>query len=355
MLPRLIVSVFMLAVVVGGLNPLPVTASGFYRARGDEPSVRAILYSPRDARAWIYHDGRRHHAVEKMHLDREWHVEEIRRRSVLFRRSSTRNFVEIPVKLTREFRFHRDWSFLGQPIGLWEALELISRGFGYHIVMHYQAGGSVVPANHANTVYRMLRRVLPDHHRFVIEGPVVYVLPVHPAGEDYRHVLDRMKQRNPQSLVARFPSLERPGTIISRGNDIQFVLRQIALGGKVPIQFHKDLHFPVYAYFRDVPFCKILAKIVYLNQCIIIEREEGLEVHPWPRQIIPRVPPIGPAILTADREEPQKGAGPQPPPNKFYDHFNPFVDINGRAMPGFENLPIPDSLDEIGSDIYEPF
>jgi hypothetical protein len=249
-----------------------------------------------------------------LRLDDEWQIEEIRRESILFRRTSTRSFAEIYLNPPQKARFHREWSFYGHPIALWEATELLAHGFGYQAVMHFQAGGAVTPGNHGDNIYKLMQKVIPPHHRFAIVGPVMLVLPVQPSGEEWTEVLNRMNKCIPERLALRYPGLNRPGIVISRGDDIQFILRKISLGGKVPVQFPRDLHFPVYASFRNIPFSHILAKIIYLNQCIIIEREEGLEITPWPRQILQRRPyPDYPLIQTLP-SEPFSGSGPNPPP-----------------------------------------
>lgn len=282
--------------------------------RGDEPRIRAILYHKDNPRALIYYKDQRFHASDQTRLDEEWYVEEIRRESILFKRTSTRSFAEIFLNSPEKARFHREWSFYGHPIALWEALELLAHGFGYQAIMHFQAGGAVVPGNHGNTVSKLLQKVLPPHHRFAFAGPVLMVLPVQPSGEEWTAVLERMNQCTPERLSLRYPGLNKPGIILSRGDDIQFVLRKIALGGKVPIQFPRDLHFPVYASFRNIPFSQMLVKILYLNQCILIEREEGIEVTPWPRQILQRRPYADFPLIKALPSEPQEGSGPFPPP-----------------------------------------
>lgn len=283
------------------------------RSLANAPEVRAILFHERDARAWIYYQGQRLHVVPKMRIDAEWKVEEIRRESVLFSRASTHSFIEMTLQPPLKARWHRGTSFVGHPIGLWEALELVGRGFGFHVVMHFQAGGSVIPCHHAESLERMLLKILPAHHRFALAGPVLLVLPVRPAGEGWTEVLARLRKVDPDTLTIRFPGLKKPGSLVSRGDDIQFVLRQIALGGKTPLQFPKDLHFPVYASFKEIPFCQILSKVVYLNQCFLIEREDGLEIQPFSRQIQPVLSPPAPDLLLAGPQEPQMGWGPQPP------------------------------------------
>jgi len=301
----------------------------YRQSQTGEPSVRAILYGAKEKRAWIYHQGQRFHVVPGMHIDSEWTVEEIRRESVLFRKTSTRDFVEMKVLSSKPARFHRFWSFVGQPLALWETLEILTLGFGFNAVMHYQAGGPVVPAHHADSLEGMLLKALPSHHRFAFVGPILLVLPVHPAAENWTNVIARLKQFDPQTLTIRYPGLSKPGTLLARGSDVQFVMKQIALGGKVPIQFPRDLHFPVYATFRDIPFCQILVKTLYLNQCFIIEREEGLEVQPWPRQVQPiLIAPI-PQMISVGPFEPQPGWGPtvppemQPPDESDWKKFSP--------------------------------
>ncbi|HNX74073.1 MAG TPA: hypothetical protein PLM07_00805 [Candidatus Rifleibacterium sp.] len=295
------------------LSVLPARAQ-YAVLRGDEPRIRAILYFKENPRALIYYNDQRFHAIPHTRLDDEWYVEEIRRESILFKRTTSHSFAELYLNAPQKAKFHKDWSFYGHPIALWEAVELLAHGFGYQAVMHFQAGGAVVPGSHGDTLGKLLKKILPPHHRFAFEGPVLMVLPVQPSGEEWTEVLERMKLCVPERLSLRYPGLNKPGVILSRGDDIQFILRKIALGGKVPIQFPRDLHFPVYASFRNVPFAQMLVKILYLNQCILIEREEGLEVTPWPRQILQRRPYADFPLIKAMPSEPQQGTGPSAPP-----------------------------------------
>ncbi|HEY9069654.1 MAG TPA: hypothetical protein VIV61_05320 [Candidatus Ozemobacteraceae bacterium] len=312
-IPHFLILVFLL-VWSGGIPAAEAhTGPQYRRPEQGDPIVEVILWGPTGARAWIRYGRERFHAVAGMRIDAEWRVEEIRQESVLFRRASDRTFVEMRIPMPSRPPYHRDWSFMGLPVGLWEALELLTAGFGYHVVMHFQSGGGVVPYAHAPTLEKMLLKVMPQHHRFALAGPVLLVLPFEAAGERWTDILDRVKSRDPEELAIRFQGLKKPGTLLSRGDDIQMVLRQIALGGETPMQFPKDLHFPVYASFRQVPFHQMLAKIVYLNQCFIIDRTDHLEIMPWPRQIQPLLSPPIPDFVSVGPVEPQPGFGPTPP------------------------------------------
>lgn len=287
------------------------------------PRIKAILYGEKNPRALIYYDGRRFHAYNEMRLDDEWYIKEIRRESILFKTNSLSIYKEIFLNPPKRTSFHREWSFFGHPIALWQAIEMLAQGFGYQAVMHFQAGGSVIPGHHGGTLNKILYKILPQHHRFKIEGPVLMVLPVKPSGEEWTEVLQRMQKCVPERLTIRFPGLNKSGILFSQGDDIQFVLRKISLGGKTPIQFPRDLHFPVYCTFKNIPFCKMLQKIVYLNQCIIIERGDGLEITPWPRQILQKRPFPDYPLIRINPYEPQAGTGPQPPeikPEHLYNH-----------------------------------
>ena len=279
------------------------TGPQFRRPQAGDPVVETILYGPSEARTWIRHNGERFHALAKTRLDNEWRVEEIRRESVLLKRNSMNTFVEMPVSLSKRPRFHKGWSLLGSPSGLWEALELLTAGFGHHVVMHHRAGATIAPCVHGTTLEQMLLKIMPRHHRFAFAGSVLLVLPVESDGESWTAILARLQQQRPEQLAAGFPGLQKPGTLLSRGNDIQFVLRQISLGGETPILFPNDLHFPVHASFRNVSFCQILTKIAYLNQCSIIIRPDRIEIAPITRAL-PGTNPgtAGPAVFQPDLE-----------------------------------------------------
>lgn len=259
------------------------TGPQYRKPQPGEPVVEAVLYGPSEARAWIRYGPERFHALPGKRLDSEWRVEEIRRENVLFRRTSTHSFIEMPVAMPDRPRYHRGWSLMCAPVGLWETLELLTAGFGHHVVMHHQAGSTIAPCVHGTSLEKLLLKIMPRHHRFAFAGSVLLVLPVEPGGESWTAVLARLQQQRPEQLAAGFPGLQKPGTLLSRGDDIQLVLRQISLGGETPILFPNDLHFPVHASFRNVPFCQILTKIACLNQCSIIIRADRLEVAPITR------------------------------------------------------------------------
>lgn len=270
----------LISAVLSAAAASALTGPRFRRPEATDPVVETILYGPSEARAWIRHRGERFHALAGTRLDNEWRVEEIRRESVLLKRKSTRTFVEMPVSLSKRPPFHKGWSLLGLPNGLWETLELLTAGFGHHVVMHHRAGGTITPSVHGTVLEQLLLKIIPRHHRFAFAGPVLLVLPVDAGGEPWTAVLARLQEQKPEKLAEWFRGLNKPGTLLSRGDDIQLVLRRISLGGETVIQFPKEMHFPVYASFRNTPFCQILTKIVYLNQCSIIARTDHIEIAP---------------------------------------------------------------------------
>lgn len=303
------------------------------------PRIRAILYGKSNPQALLYYQNKRFYVREKMNVDQEWIVDEIRRENILFKHKPTGKYIKAELNAPKKARFHKNWSFYGKSMALWETIELLANGFGYNALMHFQAGAAVVPGCHGKNMVDFLLRLLPSHHRFVITGPLISVLPVNPAGEEWTNVLRRMRKCNPERLRIRYPGLTKAGILLSRGDDIQFVLRKIALGSNTPISFPRDMHFPVYALFKRVPFSQILAKTVYLNQCIIIEREDGLEVSPWPRQILRRRPFPDFPMVQASPHEPQEGWGPKPPleiKTRLYEH--PVIHQDGKLIASTTSL-----------------
>ncbi len=277
------------------------TGPQFRRPQPEDPVVETILYGPSEARAWIRHNGERFHALAGTRLDREWRVEEIRRESVLLKRTSTQTFVDMPVSLAKRPPFHKGWSLLGLPNGLWETLELLTAGFGYHVVMHHRADATIAPCIHGTVLEQMLLKIMPRHHRFALAGPLVLVLPVDADGESWTSILTRLQEQRPEKLAEWFRGLNKSGTLLSRGDDIQLVLRRISLGGETAIRFPENLHFSVYASFRNTPFSQILTKIVYLNQCSIIVRTDHLEIAPpSDRVAATNVIPAAPLVSAPD-------------------------------------------------------
>lgn len=287
----------------------PIFAEHF-RPRGDEPEVRAILRHETDARAWIYHEGEHFHAIPQTKIGEEWKVEEIRRESVLFRRTSSCKFVEIPVQCHLKYRYHRNWSFLGSSIELWEAVEILAMGFGSNAVMYHKSWDVVSPAAHAADFNGMLKKVIPETQRFIRAGKLLLVIPAALIRTRRKEIGAWLKAKPADIPTGVYPGLAGSGTLLSRGNDIQFVLRQIALGSGVPVRFPETLHFPVFATFADTPFSSMLESIAFVNQCTIAQTAVGPEIQPLYEPIRP-----GTAFLTAEPFEPQtQGSGPRPPP-----------------------------------------
>ena len=297
--------------------------------KGDEPQPRAILSSHDKSVALIHYRDEHIVAINDVRLDKEWKVKEIKRESIVFGRTSEKRFIEYyidPVK--RPQKSYGTWSFYGLPITLWEMIQLLTEGFGYNAVMHNLSTGAVVPKHNGAGFKELLYDLLPSYNCARLDGDTLYVFPKNTPNEKWTNVLNRKRRFSHRALAVRFPGLANKGIITSIGYDIQYILRVISLGGEVPISFPKDLHFAVYANYKKVPFSKILCDIVYTNQCIIVERERGLEVIPWPgkperpgkqnvkdRQPVP-LPPLRNDMVTADPVyyDEISGSGPYPPP-----------------------------------------
>ncbi|MBP5468420.1 MAG: hypothetical protein J6Z11_04165 [Candidatus Riflebacteria bacterium] len=295
---------------------------------GDEPLPKAIVWNKGKAHALIFYKDDRINAVEKARLDKEWSIKEIKRESIIFGRTSQRRFIEYYINSDkRPNKRYASCSFYCSPITLWEAVHLLCDAFEYNTVMHNICGGTVSVQRNGESFNTLLNSIIPKGVFTRLEVNTLYVLPLNTPNEKPLEILERKKSFNYKVLAMRFPGLEKEGTVISIGNDIQYVLRVIALGGQVPISFPKDLHFSVYSNYKKVPFYKILSDIVYANQCIIVERERGLEIMPWRVEQYPvsnnlywsdNYPPLPPLdeLITADPDniDEKSGSGPYPPP-----------------------------------------
>ena len=297
--------------------------------KGDEPQPRAVLWSHDKSVALIHYRDEHIIAINDVKLDNEWRIKELKRESIVFGRTSEKRYIEYYIDPTkRPQKSYGTWSFYGLPITLWEMIQLLTDGFGYNAVMHNLCTGAVVPKHNGSNFKELLYNMLPQYTSARLDGDTLYVFPTNPPNEKWIDVLNRKRRFSHKALSIRFPGLANKGIITSVGYDIQYVLRVISLGGEVPISFPKDMHFAVYANFKKVPFSKILCDIVYTNQCIVVEREAGLEVIPWPgkperpekqnvkvREPVP-LPPLRNDLITVDPVyyDEKSGSGPYPPP-----------------------------------------
>jgi hypothetical protein len=185
--------------------------------------------------------------------------------------------------------------------------------------------GASVPHITSDNFYEILHSIIPRQNTYRVDGDTLYLFPTNTPYENWKKILNRRRNFNYKALALRYPGLEKEGVVISKGNDIQFVLRVISLGGEVPIKFPKKLHFAVYANFKKVPFYKILSDIVYTNQCVIVERETCLEVVPWVESLVndenldnQENEPVDDFIISEPNNiDIKSGAGPYPPPNSI--------------------------------------
>lgn len=293
---------------------------------GDEPKPQAILWSKEKALALIYYNEEHINVVDGVRIDKEWRVKEIKKESIVFGRTSEKRYIEYYVNSDkRPYKHYKKWFFYGLPITFWEAVVLLSDGFEINAVMNNLCTGASVPHITSDNFYEILHSIIPRQNTYRVDGDTLYLFPTNTPYENWKKILNRRRNFNYKALALRFPGLEKEGVVISKGNDIQFVLRVISLGGEVPIKFPKKLHFAVYANFKKVPFYKILSDIVYTNQCVIVERETCLEVVPWVESLVndenldnQENEPVDDFIISEPNNiDIKSGSGPYPPPNSI--------------------------------------
>jgi hypothetical protein len=234
----------------------------------DMPQIKAILYKTGNPIAIVSLNGTDYHAFNGALFEDEWKVEEVRRKSVLFRKKSNYMFVEIFLNNKKNLRQTIDTSFLGRDIWLSDALELIAKVYNVNIMMHPACEKKVSISTQPRTLKSLLNAAVHGWCTAVIELPFVYVVPMNRKFSSYD--LSR--------LEFYYPGLRESGWLESRGDDIKLVLRRLSNGTGIPFMFSEKLNFPVYASFRNVKFSVILEKLLYLNDCYLIEYEKGLEI-----------------------------------------------------------------------------
>ncbi len=249
---------------------------------GNEPQPLAILWSKDKASALVDYKGEHIKVTDKSRIDEEWVVKEIKRESILFGRTSNKKYIEYYIDSdSRPHKRYRTWSFYSSPITVWEASKMLTEGFEYNCIMHNLCSGAVSLKKNGTSFSDLLNAIITKNNYAKLEKNTLFILPTKLPFEGFKEILKRRKDFNYKALAMRFPGLEKEGTVKSEGYDIQYIMRVISLGGEVPIFFNKNLHFAVYANYKKVPFYKILSDIVYINQCIIVERESGLEIIKW--------------------------------------------------------------------------
>ena len=326
---KFIFSLFLTLIISSNLSAQYTNFRLIEPREGDEPQPRAIVWSKDKHEALIHYNDEQIVAVDDVRLDKEWKIKEIKRESIIFGRTSQKRYIEYYVYPSkRPNKRYSSCSFFSLPISLFEALHLLTDAFNYDVVMHNLCGGSVTIQRNEESFHSLLNDIIPAGNFARVENGTLYVIPLNAPNEKSKDIMERRRAFNHKALAIRFPGLDKKGTVFSKGYDIQYILRVIALGGQVPISFPKDLHFTVYANFKKVPFSKILSDIVYANQCIIVEREAGLEIIPWQlnqynaynSSINPNeplcLPPLNQIFVTADpnRIDEKSGSGPYPPP-----------------------------------------
>ena len=84
--------------------------------KGNEPAPRAILWSTKKKIALVHYKDQHTVVCEKVHLDDEWWVKEIKRESIVFGKDSDKRYVELYIDPSkRPNKINHGWSFFGLP------------------------------------------------------------------------------------------------------------------------------------------------------------------------------------------------------------------------------------------------
>lgn len=241
--------------------------------QSDMPFLNAILCKTGASAATGTLNGVRFFVRDGDVLCDEWKVEQIRRKSILFRRLSDKMFMEIYINNDRPVRRTRDITFIAKGIELFDALQLAAMVFDVQVIMSCEcvrAAQKMDFSMQPKNIEELLRKITkPDNNRAILEDNFVYVLPVG---------IKFVKYANLQYLEKNYPGLAKKGWVVADNEDIQSVLRRFSNGSGIPIMFDKSMHFPVYAAFRDIKFSNILEKLIFINNCSVTEYEKGIEI-----------------------------------------------------------------------------
>ncbi len=269
--------VLVIALIFAILRPIP--AKAYYgTATPDMPHIKGILFRTGGAVANVTLNEIAYIITDGEVLEEEWQVEDIRRKSILFRKKSDKKFVEIYLNHPKMLRQTTDTSFLGTDLNLFDALEMVGKSFGVNVIMQNHYMEKVSPSMQPRTLQALLKQLVK---------PPFYVIESHPF---YHVVTDKKRYQslgnqdyfhstyNRSKLENFYPSLQNYGTLISRGEDVRETLSRLAIATGIPIMVSEKLYFPVFAVFHNVKFSVILEKLLYTNDCYLIEYEKGIEV-----------------------------------------------------------------------------
>ena len=241
--------------------------------QNDMPLLRAVLCKTGASAAMGTLKGIKFFVRDGDILCDTWKVEQIRRKSVLFRRLSDKKFIEIFLNNNRPVRRTRDITFIASQIELFDALQLAAMVFDMQVFMSCESVRAQQRMNFAmqpKSEMELLKKLTkPDNNKVIINDNIVFVLP---------EEIEFKKYVNLQHLEKIYSGLSKKGWLIAENEDIQSVLRRFANGSGVSIMFDENLHFPVYAAVRDVKFLTMLEGLICINNCNITEYEKGIEI-----------------------------------------------------------------------------
>lgn len=274
---KTILIILTIALVIAIFKPIPAKAD-YGRLAPDMPQVNGILFRTGAPVANIRLNDVVYVVTPHEILEDQWQIEEIRRKSVLFRKKSDRAFVEVYLDHPKNLRQTIDTSFLGKNLALFDALAMVAKSYGVHVVMQGTCFATVSPSMQPGSLQSLFNQLVKAPYQTIENHPFYHVVTDKKKynnleNKDYFH-----STYNLENLEALYPGLQKHGTLLANGEDIRQTLSRLAVATNIPILLAEKLYFPVFAVFHNVKFSVILEKLLYTNDCNLVEYEKGIEV-----------------------------------------------------------------------------
>jgi hypothetical protein len=274
---RTILIILAIALVITIFKPMPARAE-YGRTTSDMPFINGILFRTGASVANISLNDVVYVVSAQETLEDEWQIEEIRRKSILFHKKSNRAFVEIYLNHPKNLRQTVDTSFIGSNLSLFDALAMVAKSYGIHVVMQGTCYATVSPDIQPSSLQALFKQLVKPPYQTIENHPFYHVVTDKNKYNNLENKSFFHSTYNLESLEALYPGLQNHGTLLANGEDIRQTLSRLAIATNIPILLAENLYFPVFAVFHNVKFSVILEKLLYTNDCNLVEYEKGIEV-----------------------------------------------------------------------------